>query len=58
MWVAQNNSDTLASQRGTFGERLGIAAITIIFGIGTKTGTNRVELDVSSHCSQGLAAFE
>src|SRR5271157_2224193 len=41
-----------------FGERLGIATITIVFGIGTKTGANRVELDVSSHRSQGLAAFE
>src|SRR5271157_2499436 len=50
--------NTLASQGGTFGERLGIATITIIFGIGTKTGANRVELDVSSHRGQGLAAFE
>src|SRR5271166_4201074 len=48
----------LASQGGTLGERLGIATITIIFRIGTKTGANRVELDVSSHRSQGLAAFE
>src|SRR5271165_1787575 len=35
-----------------------LATITIIFGIGTKTGANRVELDVSSHRGQGLAAFE
>jgi hypothetical protein len=56
--VAQNNSDTLASQGRTLGERLGIATITIVFGIGTKTGANRVELDVSSHCGQSLAAFE
>jgi len=34
--VAQNNSDTLAGQGGTLGERLGIATITIVFGIGTK----------------------
>jgi hypothetical protein len=45
-------------QRRTLGERLGIAAITIVFGIGTKTGANRVELDVSGHRGQGLAAFE
>ena len=56
--MAQTNSDTLASQGGTLGERLGIAAITIISGIGTKTGANGVELDVSSHRGQGLAAFE
>jgi len=57
--VAQNNSDTLTAQGGTtLGARLCIAAITIIFGIGTKTGANRVELDVSSHGGQGLAAFE
>src|SRR5271166_2611056 len=48
----------LASQGGTLGERLGIATITIIFRIGTKTGANRVELDVSGHRGQGLAAFE
>jgi hypothetical protein len=56
--VTQNNADTLAGQGRTLGERLGIAAITIIFGIGTKTGANRVELDVSSHRRQGLTAFE
>ena len=57
--MAQNNSDTLTAQGGTtLGARLCIAAITIIFGIGTKTGANRVELDVSSHGGQGLAAFE
>src|SRR5580704_6587908 len=32
------------AQGGTLGERLGIAAITIVFGIGTKTGANRAEL--------------
>ena len=48
----------LAGQGRTLGDRLGIAAITIVFGIGTKTGANRVELDVSSQCGQGLAAFE
>jgi hypothetical protein len=56
--VAQNHADPLAGQRGTLGERLDIAAITIIFGIGIKTGANRVEFDLSSHCGQGLAAFE
>jgi hypothetical protein len=56
--LAQNNSDTLAGQGGTLGERLGIAAITIVFGIGTKTGPNRVELDVSSYGGQGLTAFD
>jgi hypothetical protein len=40
--VAQNNSDTLAGQGGTLGERLGIAAITIVFGIGTKTGAKEL----------------
>jgi len=54
----RNHSDTLAGQGGTLGERLDIATITIIFGIGTKTGANRIEFDVSSHCGQGLAAFE
>src|SRR5208282_6701431 len=37
---------------------LSVATIPIIFGIGTKTGANRVEFDVSRHSGQGLAAFE
>ena len=56
--MAQKNSDTIAGQRGTLGEGLGIATIAIIFGIGTKAGANRVELDVSSYGGQGLTAFE
>ena len=47
-----------AGQGGTLGERLSVTAITIIFGIGTKTGANRVELDVSGHRGKGLAVFE
>jgi hypothetical protein len=53
--LAQNSSDPLTSQRPTLGQCFCVAAITIIFRIGTKTGANRIRFDVSG---QGPAAFE
>src|SRR6516162_5510175 len=53
--LAQNGSDTLTGKRTTLGKSLGVTAVTVILGIITKTGPDRVELDVSSHSGQCLA---
>jgi hypothetical protein len=58
LWLARYCSDPLASQRATLAERLGVAAIAIIFGISTQTCADRVKFDVSSNGGQCLAPFK
>src|SRR6516225_3903407 len=55
--LAQNGSNTLTGKKRTLGQSLGVTAVTVIFGVSTQTGPDRVELDVSSHSGQCLASF-
>src|SRR6516164_3486790 len=56
--LAQNGSNTLTGKERTLGQSLGVTAVTVIFGISTQTGADRVELDVSSHSGQCLTSFQ
>src|SRR5271166_1303291 len=52
--LIQYGSDSEASQRRIDGQRFRIAAVAIIFRVGTQTGTNRVKIDVSANGCQSL----
>src|SRR6516164_563112 len=56
--LAQNGSDAFTGKKRTLGKSLGVTAITVILGIITETGPDRVELDVSSHSGQCLTPFQ
>src|SRR4029077_12775686 len=56
--LAQNGSDALTGKKRTLGKSLGVTAVTVILGISTQAGADRVELDVSSHSGQCLATFQ
>ena len=56
--LTQNGSDTLPGKNRTLGKGLGVTAVTIILGVGTQTGPDRVELDISSHSGQCLTPFQ
>jgi hypothetical protein len=43
--LAQNGSDTLVGNKTTLGESLGVTAVTIILGVSTQTGPDRVQVD-------------
>jgi hypothetical protein len=47
--LAQNGSDALTGKKRTLGESFGVTAVTVILGIITQAGPDRIELDVSSH---------
>ena len=53
--LAQNNSDTLAGQRGTLGERLSVATITIIFWIVCQA-FSRISFTLFASSSESTAA--
>jgi hypothetical protein len=48
-WLSQKASDPLLGQYSALGQRLGIAAVTVIFGVSTKPGSHRVKLDIGPH---------
>jgi hypothetical protein len=57
-WLSQKGSDPLLGQYTALGQCLGIAAVTVIFGVSTKPGSNRVKLDIGPHRRHRLAPFE
>src|SRR4029077_17237197 len=56
--LAQNGSDALTGKKRTLGKSLGVTAVTVILGIITQAGADRVELDICSHSGQCLATFQ
>src|SRR6516165_10448069 len=56
--LAQNGSDTLTGKRTTLGKSRGVTAVTVILGVSTQTGPDRIELDISSHGGQCLSTFQ
>ena len=42
--LAQNGSDTLTGKRRTLGKSLGVTAVTVILGIITQAGPDRVDI--------------
>jgi tetratricopeptide (TPR) repeat protein len=56
--LAQDGSDTFTGKARTLAKSLGVTAVTIILGVSTQTGSDRVELDISSHSRQCLSAFD
>src|SRR5262249_15233259 len=56
--LTQDGSDTLMGKKRTLGNRLGVTAVTVILGVITQTGADRIELDISSHSSQCLSTFQ
>src|ERR1700751_2976484 len=56
--LAQNGSNAFTGKKRTLGKSLGVTAVTVILGVITQTGPDRLELDVSSHSGQCLATFQ
>jgi hypothetical protein len=55
--LAQDRSDPFTGKTRTIGKSLGVPAVTIILGVTTKTGPDRVKFDIGSHSGQCLSAF-
>ena len=48
----------MTGKKRTLGKSLGVTAVTVILGIITQAGADRVELNVSSHGGQCLTPFK